>query len=447
MENYGLNFYNLYKRGLPKTKPYLIQGRFADNAQVHVEVRLDEAAANSEFVALYSAFLRNNKSRIASVVHWSSLTVDYELEIEKLIMPWDPASKYEELIKLSQAWRHVGIPGHIIEEDPSLAARLLALSNEHNTTYHAINCGRPDNLRAIKFETSSTMSWLAPMLRGETIVWSGNQLVRYPKKMKDQARSRLSAVCTQADLSFDKIKADDANECVKLAIWSYRRFEESLGSKLVTMKGKPLMSDSSETDLDIPDNKGMEMRNFSDRESAVLPVFSALTKVSTETIDGEETEVTTVIPASGSSTLRMCDTCFVKSQCPAFQTGASCKFNLPIEIKTKEQHAAMLQVLLEMQAARIGFARMAEEMAGGYPDPNLSQEIDRYFAMEKKTKEINETGTFVKVTMEAREGTSGGVLSQVFGSRVQQLPQVMSRQEIDLQAAEILDVESEEVSN
>ena len=87
--------------------------------------------------------------------------------------------------------------------------------------------------------------------------------------------------------------------------------------------------------------------------------------------------------------------------------------------KTKEQLKAMINSIIEMQGQRIAFARFSEEINGGYPDPNTSQEIDRLFKLIKTVKELDDSREFIRMTVE-RQG-SGGVLSSIFGDKAQAL--------------------------
>jgi hypothetical protein len=72
--------------------------------------------------------------------------------------------------------------------------------------------------------------------------------------------------------------------------------------------------------------------------------------------------------------------------------------------------------MLEIQAQRVAFMRFAEEMNGGYADPNLSQEMDRYFGMLDKIKKLDENKEFIQITAQRNAGQ--GVLSAIFGDRV-----------------------------
>ena len=101
------------------------------------------------------------------------------------------------------------------------------------------------------------------------------------------------------------------------------------------------------------------------------------------------------------------------ANCPAFKAQSACSFNLPVEVKTKDQLRALLNAIIEMQGARVAFARFSEELNGGYPDPNTGQEIDRLFKLVEQLKKLESNNEFVRMTLERQ--TSGGILSNLFG--------------------------------
>jgi len=279
-------------------------------------------------------------------------------------------------------------------------------------------------------------------MRGETIVWDGTKLVRYQKKMKDQARPRYKAVIEKAGLDFEKVLADDPNEVTRLAIWSYLQLEQSVDRKrpdLTVISGgdKPLLSDNK-SDMDdpgnaetlglAPDNSAIEVRKVvapavtprDPSEVRTLPVLGITTKTIIDRDEnGREFLREAPMVSSTGASLRQCDTCFVASNCPAYKEGNTCAFNLPVEVKTKDQLKALLNAIIEMQGARVAFARFAEELNGGYPDPNTGQEIDRLFKIVKQLKELEENRDYVRIT--AERSSSSGVLSALFGDRAASL--------------------------
>jgi hypothetical protein len=176
------------------------------------------------------------------------------------------------------------------------------------------------------------------------------------------------------------------------------------------------------------DNSGVDMRKKepteviqrSPEEMQNLPVFGFKMKTIVDT-DDEGREVLKDVPViqTQNSSLRQCDTCFVAANCPAFKPSNNCAFNLPVEVKTKDQLKALMTAMIEMQGQRVAFMRFAEEMNGGYADPNVSQEIDRLFKLVGNLKDMETNKEFIQIT--AQRQSSGGVLSAIFGDRAQAL--------------------------
>ena len=138
--------------------------------------------------------------------------------------------------------------------------------------------------------------------------------------------------------------------------------------------------------------------------------------------DGRDTLRDVPILSSTGVSLRQCNTCFVAANCPAFKPDSECAYSLPVEVRTKDQLVALLNAVIEMQGSRVAFARFAEELNGGYPDPNIGQEIDRLFKLVKSLKEMEDNKEFVRMTFERQGGA--GVLSSIFGDRAQVLKEL-----------------------
>ena len=462
VKHISVSFWGLRKRGLPKGKTYLLSEKYPDDVKVYLTAGTAATTTLStreaeEFAADYEDFIATNYDRISGVVEFDSpvlgstwieeqrKTIGWELGA-KYWPVWKPEMGHAALFALSEKWENVALLGETIEADTTLAGRTRALQGQFGTNYHGIACAKPDNLRQVPLATASTLSWLSPMMRGETIVWDGNRLVRYQKKMKDQARPRYKSVIQKAGLDFDKILNDDSNEVTRLAIWSYQELEKSVDKKkpphLTVVDGEKLSDNSVDIDspgsaetlgLD-PDNSALEVRKNSamepskiierdPSETRTLPVFSVNTKT---VIDKDESgrDLIRDVPVleTTSVSLRQCNSCFVAANCPAFKPDNACAFNLPVEVKTKDQLKGLLNAIIEMQGARVAFARFAEELNGRYPDPNTGQEIDRLFKIVKSLKELEDNREFVRMTVERQ--TSGGVMSALFGDRANTLREI-----------------------
>jgi hypothetical protein len=447
----GVSYYGLMKRGLPKTKQYLLENYFQKDAHIYLSAGLPKHLKLStneveEFAAAYEDFIAHNIDRITVFTELNSLNIDPAFIEEQRRTAWSqvPPGKFQPvwhpqtgltgLQKMVDQYLDIGIPGDSIETDTQLASATRAYSKRQGTRFHAIGCAKPDNLRSVQAESASTLSWLSPMMHGETIVWDGARLVRYPKKMKEQARPRYKNIIEKAGLDFDKVMEDNAQEVCRLAVWSYEQYEMKV-NKMIGSNDESFLYDNSdeldtpsnaETPTPVHDNRGIPMRKVEPRnpeEMGNLPVFGYEYKSVVEQDESGNDVIKDVsVVQSQQTSLRACDTCFVASNCPAFKPQSVCAFKLPIEVKTKDQLKSLINAIIEMQGQRVAFMRFAEEMNGGYADPNVSQEIDRLFKLIKTTKELDDSREFIRMTVE-RQG-SAGVLSSIFGDKAQSLKEL-----------------------
>ena len=442
VQNVMLNYWGLRKRGLPTTKPYLIGEHFLPETKVWVDsgaVQADKANLSrqelEDYAADYEEFIAMNYDRIEGWVEFDSQVLAFDWVLSqrdafendpKMWVVWHEKHGTQLLRKWAETYQNVAIPYETIESVTNLAS-IIRMNIRQDTRFHLLASAKPDNLRQIPFTTTSTLSWLSPMRRGETIVWDGTKLVRYPKSMKEQARKRYKNIVEKAGLDFDKFVSDDTLEATRLAIWSYLQLEKTMdknkNNKVSDNSDDTLYSGLMEIGGVVSDNSDLEMRKEviqrNPQEMTSMPVFGYEMKTVVETVDGRDILVDVPVVKNQSASLRQCNTCYVASNCPAFKPDNTCAFSLPVEIKTKEQLKALLTAIIEMQGQRVAFMRFAEEMNGGYADPNTSQEVDRLLKLVRSVKELDEQKEFVQIT--AQRSASGGVLSAIFGDKAQAL--------------------------
>lgn len=460
--HFGFSYDNARKRGFPKTKQYLLSDHFDPSAKVYVTSGLLPTVPGSiseleNYAADYQDFIVANLDFIAGFTEFDAFVLGtrwledqrvFWSEAEDKFWPvWHDRYGFDSLTSLAARYENIALPYGTIEAVTTLAGRTQNLTQQYGTVWHALQCAKPDNLRSLRLATASTLSWLSPMRRGETILWDGNRIQRYPKKMKDQARMRAQRIAPQAGLDVELIKADDNKEVARLAIWSYQQLENSMERRppfTVIPGGEetdPLLVDNSE-DMDNPgdmelgphyvDNNLESMRNELEAQTApkvvarnpqemmTLPVMSfADREIVDKDEDGRDVIKTIPVAQSSNVSLRQCNTCFVAATCPAFKPNNTCAFSLPVEIKTKDQFKALLTTVIEMQASRVAFAKFTEDLNGGYPDINVSNEIDRLFKLSKTLADLDSNREFIRITAERQ--SAGGVLSAIFGDKASAL--------------------------
>lgn len=432
----GVSYWRLLKRGLPTTKKYLFAEKVPEGTQVYLYpgTVTDKDVDLDEFALGYLEFVKDNLAVLGGVLEVTVTrdTPGAQAAHQRLLLDvvgeerawalWEPGKG--SLDSLAQRFANVALRGDTLTVDASLPGRLRALQGLYGTRWHALAFAQPDEIRSLPLDNVLTHAWLAPMLRGETVMWEVNRLVRYPQKMKDRARARAAAVTQRAGLDLDKIQADDPNENARLAIWSYQQLEKSLlrsdQSEWADDPGDAETggSDPDHSDLAVRNALPVELRPVDER--MVLPVVGFKTQQVVEKDEnGQDVVRDAPIVESTNGTIRQCNTCVVAANCPAVKPNSTCAFELPVRVQTKDQLKALLSTLIEIQGTRVLFGRFAEELNGGYPDENVSKEMDRFFRMVKTTKELEDNREFIRMTVE-RQG-QGGVLSAIFGDRAQAL--------------------------
>lgn len=595
VKHIAISYWGLRKR-IVNPKEWSIAERFPADVKILLDSGAFSASKKADYtdddwinyVDEYMDFVELNSDRITMVNEFDAPVIDHE-DIEQMRDDfWNsvPADRFmpvwheshgglPELEKLAEQYDLVGITNEVFNQKRNMASRLNHLVQTYGVHIHGLGITKPDELRDIRFGSVSSTSWVSPMRFGDTIVWDGTKLVRYPVKYKEQARRRHRMLFERHGFDAEAIANDDPNEVTAFSIWSWLRFEERLnqrkgdrslfvvpepddelfsdevadevlraehpngrGANLwynrsatsgITREGyqhlyllqegccgmcheaaedewsmcvdhdhktgivrgllcqscnlalghlkdnptraieaasylhSPPASSLSGESLTISDDVAHTWGEASEPDSAevaptsvaispseernlpaprdegqrMLPVFG-LQDLAVQNEQGETVGSQQVLRLSGDS-LRQCDSCHVSATCPAVQPGSACAFNFPVQIQTHDQLQGALKAVMEMQLSRIAFARMSEELEGGYPDPNVSSEMDRMFRLAKLMKEINDNRESFKIEVEAKG--QAGVLSRIFGERALPAANVIDSEKAEAFMGEVFDAD------
>lgn len=334
---------------------------------------------------------------------------------DKFMPIWHPESGRDELERLCSSYSVVGVCQSDIHGDTTHVPVFNSYIQRYGTRLHGVGITSKKLLEAVKWDSVSSTSWLSPSRFGDTFVWDGRELHRYPK---DYKHKRMSHRMLFVDNGFDynKIEADDSVELLKLSLWSWQQYIAHISG--VTTMPRNVSTVSPETGNDVVDTQPVSTGTQSlssevviPRETTMLPIMRTVFKENKD--DEDEPPRPHLIVRSES--MRVCDKCFLKDKCPGFQPNSTCLYNIPIEVRTKDQLQALHDALLEMQTHRVLFMKMAEDLGGGYADPNLSSEIDRLNRMIKTKTDSNKN--VFSATLNISEEPSGpGFMERMFGS-------------------------------
>jgi hypothetical protein len=278
-------------------------------------------------------------------------------------------------------------------------------------------------------------AWLEAQRHGETQVWAGNKLHRYPNSQKAEARQRHFADIERLGIDPEKVADDDPKESTRLAVVSWQEWEDRHARRdnLVVLSSSP----TNGQPVNVVSNQAALARPpVQPRHDSMLPTM-ALEPIQSRYKDAEGREVieetsSLVVRAESS---RACDTCYLARNCPAFNPGHACAYAIPVEIRTKDQLQAAMRALVEMQAQRVLFARFAEELDGQGVDATVSSELERFFRVLKDMRDVSDTRDVLRLEMEARAGA--GVLSRLFGADVGHNARAVT---VPMDADEVLEV-------
>jgi hypothetical protein len=362
---------------------------------------------------------------------------------DAFIPVWRPDTGRIGLNSLSRSFKRVGIFQTAIG-GRDIVPDLNRLASS-GVKLHGLGMTKPDIMKAVPWESVSSTSWTSPQRYGDTIVWSHNQLKRYPKEMKEQARKKERTTFIDAGFDIEKIQANDSHELLRVSLWSWTKLVESINQK--TGVTTPVNSyDAGNSDFeDIA--VGTEVENVVNRLPTATPrdparktlipgmAFDYDTEKRKNKATGEYEDVEVPKLKIRSESMRICDTCFLASKCPMFEPGSTCAYDIPIQIRTKEQVTALMDSMVEMQAQRVLFMRMAEELDGQGTDPILSSEIDRLSKLLKTKNEIEQEGFSLTVT--AKQQGQMTMVDRIFGDigntrplheleRVKEVPDVLA---------------------
>lgn len=421
---------------------------------------------NDEDDARYDQFLRTHIDSLTYVI--GRPQYDGSWMEEKYVPIWNDPEDMERLVWLCQKYPMVAISDKAITGKN--VVRIGQISGRWGTKLIGLT-SKPDVIERIAWEAVVVVSWSSAIRYGETQVWDGHTLRRYPAQQKESARKRHRNDIERLGVYYDGVIDDQVSHVAHLAIASWQAWETR------TFGGYDPMNDDDEIEFPTfgndqnitisgstpPDQnvapKGSNITIHSpekrhEDDKTLLPVLGleTITSIGTQTTDEQgnsieiDPEQVNVIRYNANP-LRQCNHCYLASRCPKFQQNSECAFSLPIEIRTKDQLQAALRGLVEMQVGRVMFARFAEELEGQGLDPVLSSEMDRLFNLIEKFKNINDTRDLVRFEVEARG--SSGVLSRLFGAKAGEQARMlpnggMSQDATDAMYAEIIDFSEED---
>lgn len=343
-----------------------------------------------------------------------------DIAYDKLVPVWHGESGLPNLHSIAEEYGRVGISQTSLQ-GRDLIPTLSRLAN-NGIKLHGLAMTKPDIMQAVKWESVSSTSWTTPQRYGDTIIWSHNQLKRYPSSMKDQARKKERVTFTRAGFDLEKIQQDDPKEMLRVSLWSWEQLLHKINKTGVTTSMNFSDEEFAEEEMDdvgtvvsrVP-NRVPTASPRDPSQKRVIPFldFEIDTVKVKNSLTGEYENKDVPKVKMRSESMRVCDTCFLAPKCPMFESNSTCAYDIPIQVETKEQMESLMNALVSMQTQRVLFMKMAEDMEGGSADPILSGEIDRLGKLIEKKHNIEQEGFSLTVT--AKQSGEMNMVERLFG--------------------------------
>lgn len=383
--NVALSFVGLQRR-IKGTHKWEISSNYAKYQNVFLDsgaFTINKNAENypnvQDISHSYIEFVSRNIDSVAMVSEFDAQSLGYTyieamredfynqfVPPEKFMPVWHESYGMEELEKLASRYRIVGIVAEDIQSG-SLTPKLNSLVNQYGVRLHGAAVTGREIMKQIKWDSVASTSWLSPSHFGDTIIWTGRELKRVPRAYKEKARNQYKNIMIDNGFDYDKILADDSTEVLKLSIWSWGKYMEDLEKHRVTTSPWNEKATSEEIATGVVDTLPSNMRN------ELLPVVR-------ETV--------------------------------AFEAALH---NESYTLRTPEQQKVLHSALIDLQAQRVVVAKKLEDAEGGFPDINLSAEIDRLNRLIKTHSELERTTFSVKVEANTSDANAAGFFSGMFG--------------------------------
>jgi hypothetical protein len=438
----SLSWYGLRRRR-KNLRGFLIRNEFPEGSRVYLDsgaysLNKDNQATRDEAYALYQEYLDFVDANIDSIefasefdaqVLGQDLINDYrrrywaEIDSQKWMPVWHAEQGVTELRRMAGEYERVGLL-QSAGASSDISGILRTLSS--GTQFHGVAMTKMDVMKSLPLTSVGSTSWLSPTQYGDTFIWDGRELHRYPRDYKHRRESHRHWL---QENGFDtvKIESDDNNELLRLSVWSWQKFAASIQPRGVTNSVLDPFNQFAETDPTgvaispmASGNAGIAVR----QERVPLPLLSTVVETQ-QNADGTETNRTMM--RSPGVNLLQCDTCHINDVCPMQRPGSECAYEIPVEIRTTTQLAALQDTLIELQTQRVLRSTMFEQVQGGSIDQNTSKEYDRLNRMI--SSKVESTKDSVSIKIEATGNARAGMISNIFGrdagERATALPQPM----------------------
>lgn len=410
------------------TKPWIAADQFGPDTEILLDSgayslnREDSKITEEQAVALainYRVFITRNLDRLAGITEFDALILGdewiaaaredfYDSLGAKFIPVWHSLSGLAELHRLASTYGRVGIlQDDTDDEDHEASLQQIAADG---VRLHGMGMTRIKSMRQVHWDSVSSTSWLSPIQYGDLIIWDANRLHRYPRTRREQGLRAYSGKLDADGFDTAAIARGDSRELLRLSAWSWAGYVTWINDSHAA-RPQGLIEGSGQQGE--PKATGSALARPEPRERVLLPLIG-VTRPDPADDDEDQGEPLTT---AATATLMRCDTCYIRRECPEFEEGAACKFDIPVYVESGNQLRAVLNTVIRIQTQRTLVMTMMEQAKGGYVDANTGAEIDRLARLVKIRNDAEKSSFTFSVSASGPAAQQAGYLSSVLGKQ------------------------------
>jgi hypothetical protein len=315
----------------------------------------------------------------------------------------------ESHLSLAGTYERIGVNANAAKSIPAAELRRLP------ATLYGSNITNPKVLSGGRFAATTSMAWLSGRRYGELWLFLRGQLRHFKADQLQRAVRAYSDDISAIGGDPEACAAADKEALTMVGVKSLLLMADSLSGRL---------RDRVNPQTTVVTQKGVTLAEAADSgtraDASTQIVPASRTTIPLPVLHGDQ---------ANHDSLRRCDSCDLAPVCPRYSAGATCAFNIPLEIKTDADWESACQVILEWQFGRIAFSVFAEQVNGGTPLPKTGQEMDRFTKLLTSVKELKKP-----------DPSAGGILSEILSGLT---PPIMEDHNGNTEEIEDAEVEEE----
>lgn len=335
----------------------------------------------------YLALVRKH-SESFNLIHLNEDCVPSDLA-DRALVDLPSLDRFESLIGKVKC---IGVGKSITISDlKAKASSLLPALRMSGTMIHGWGKADKDSINSGVLASASSPSWVSGGRYGNTYNYVGNLKLMTHHGSKGQGKSvraGFSTKCAMLGVNHGLLMADDAQE---VNLWNALQWD--LYAKDASLVGGYWRNNEV---VKMTDDKSKSLQSVDLRHELAMPQKRELASHD-----------------AGARYLRSCDSCFLSSNCPAFEPQSSCKISTRPKVDSPEDIQDLLNRIIEIQGERVMFAAFAEKTQNMGANPDVAKEMETLTKLVKDTKDILSISGGDEVTIRAK---GSGVISKIFGS-------------------------------